>query len=171
MESLIIMACSSYLFIKAMGKNKTIVVNSEKDSSGKIKKFPGYQIQDQKIYITDSAKAKKFVFDLGKNQPEGALFKLAFGNDQLSYTDTKVQNDSYRTNIVVKEKEQQDAVYVLLMYLFAGAYQQSPHRAGNYADIINQFSIYVKNMFNRDLPIIKSIDDAKILFEETAKTL
>lgn len=57
------------------------------------------------------------------------------------------------------------------MYLFSGAYKQSPHRAGFYADTINAYVTYIKKMFNVDLPVIKSLEDAQIFFEETAKTI
>ena len=169
----VLAAVASWVVLTALlKKQKSSSSNIFSGSKPKNFKFDGYQIQDQKIYITDSTKAKKFVFDIGAKEPEGALFKKAFGADQLSYSDVKLQNTySNTTNIIVKDENQQDALYVLLTYLFTGAYIQSPHRVGHYADMINNFTVYVKKMFNRDLPIIKNVDEAKVFFEEMAKTL
>lgn len=166
---LIFAAATSALFVQAMRKNKSSGSISSAGTSSNTKKFPGYQIQNQCIYVTDPDKMKKFLFDTGKNEPEGSLNKLAFGSDYVTYTDSKKDKLYNDQNIVVKTKQQQDLVYAMMLFLFSGAYQQSPHRAGYYADLMNKFSVFVKNMFNTDLPIIKSLDDAKILFEETAK--
>ena len=158
-----------FLFMKPKSKNTTTWSTS--DNVEKVRKFPGYQIQNQIIYISDSDIAKKYVFDVGKTKPEGGLFKEAFGSDSISYSDVKKNEYSNTTNFIVKDKKEQDKVYILLTYLFAGAYQQSPHRAGVYADTINAYVTYIKKMFNVDLPVIKSLEDAQIFFEETAKTL
>lgn len=134
--------------------------------------FPGYEIKDQLIIIKDVDKAKKFVFKTGETKPEGALFKLVFGADSLTYTDVKKDDGYYNSaNIIVKEKVQQDNVYMLLCYLFAGAFKQSPHRVGYYADRINNFTAYLKTMFNVDYPIIKSVDEAKVFFEDLGKNV
>lgn len=141
-------------------------------ASKKETKFPGYEIKDQLINIQNIEKAKKFVFKTGETKPEGALFKLVFGADSLTYTDVK-KDDTYSSsvNIIVKEKAQQDNVYMLLCYLFAGAFKQSPHRVGYYADRINNFTAYLKTMFNVDYPIIKSVDEAKVFFEDLGKNV
>lgn len=136
------------------------------------KKFPGYEIKDQMLYITDINKAKKYVFDVGKTKPEGGIFKEAFGANTITYTDVKQDYNSYNSvNFVVKDKAQQESVYVLLSYLLAGAYKQSPHRVGSYADLLNEYVVFLKNMFNVDYPIIKSVDEAKKFFSELANTV
>ncbi len=158
-----------FLFLKP--KSKTNLTWNKSTDPNEIKKFPGYQIQNQIIYISDADKAKKYVFDIGKTKPEGALFKLAFGTDNISYSDVKKEEYSNTTNFIVKDKKEQDKVYILLTYLFAGAYQQSPHRAGHYADMLNEYVTYLKNMFNVDYPVLKNVEQAEEFFEEMGKSL
>lgn len=163
-------AIGLYLYKKPT--TRTITFGGGGTEVKKQTKFPGYEIKDQHLIITDADKAKKFVFETGKKEPEGALFKLVFGADSVTYTDVKKVDNYYgSTNFVVKDKDQQDAVYMLLCYLFAGAYKQSPHRAAHYADIINNFTVFLKKMFNVDYPIIKSVDEAKKFFEELEKNV
>jgi hypothetical protein len=158
-----------FLFLKPKAKS-TITWNTSSDTNV-VRKFPGYQIQNQIIYISDSNKAKKYVFDIGKTKPEGSLFKSAFGTDNISYSDVKIEEYSNTTNFIVKDKKEQDKVYILLTYLFSGAYQQFPHRAGHFADLINEYVTYLKNMFNVDYPVLKSVEQAKAFFEEMGKTV
>lgn len=158
-----------FLFLKP--KSRNITIWSSSDDVEKVRKFPGYQIQNQLIYISDSDKAKKYVFDVGKTKPEGALFREAFGADNISYSDVKKEEYSNRTNFIVKDKKEQDKVYVLLTYLFSGAYQQFPHRVGHFADMLNAYVTYLKNMFNVDYPVIKSTEQAEEFFTEMGKTV
>ena len=166
LSTILIGVVGYYLVIKPKYQ-KRIILPTESNIS---KKFPGYEIKNQMIYITDIKKAKEYVFSIGFKEPEGNLFKLAFGSDNISYSDAK-KDWIGNTNIVVKDKVQQDSVYILLSYLFTGAYQQSPHRVGHYADIINKYVVYLKTMFNVDYIVLKTVDQAKEFFEGLAKTL
>lgn len=157
-----------FLFMKP--KNKTIILGNSNNTE-KIRKFPGYEIKDQIIYISDPDKAKKYVFDTGKTEPEGALYKKAFGSNNISYSDVKANEYYDHTNFIVKDKKEQDKLYVLLTYLFSGAYQQFPHRVGYYADSLNTYVSYLKKMFNVEYPVIKSVDQAKEFFEEMADSI
>jgi len=158
-----------FLLLKPKSKNN--ITWSSPDNSNKIRKFPGYEIKNQLIYISNSDTAKKYVFDIGKTKPEGAIIKLVFGTDNITYSDVAVNEYSNTTNLIVKDKKEQDKVFVLLTYLFAGAYSQSPHRAGYYADRINQYVVYLKNMFNVDYPLLKTVPQAEEFFKEMAKTV
>lgn len=132
------------------------------------KKFSGYYIKDELLIVTDAKKLKDFVFNIGKTKPEGELFKDVFGYNYVTFSDVTKGTYGSNTNLIVKDKAQQDNIYVLLSYLFAGAYIQSPHRVGAYADQLNNYVSYVKKMFNIDYPVLKSIDQAKLFFEELA---
>ena len=148
----------------ASKSTKTYIITVGSSPQAK-SKYPGYIIKDQLLIITDVTKAKNFVFTTGKTKPEGNLFKLIFGHSYIEFSDVKKGFDN---NLIVKDKAQQDNVYVLLSYLFAGAYIQNPHRAGAYADQLNNYVSYIKKMFDIDYPILKSVDQAKSFFKELA---
>ena len=60
----VLAAVASWVVLTALlKKQKSSSSNIFSGSKPKNFKFDGYQIQDQKIYITDSTKAKKFVFE------------------------------------------------------------------------------------------------------------
>jgi hypothetical protein len=170
-NGMLILAAIAAVAVVATNKKESNSISFSPKPQANLK-FPGYEIKNQILTIIDETKAKKYVFDIGKKEPEGAIFKLVFGSDKVMYVDTKQPaNFSTTVYLIVREKTQQDAIYTILSYLFAGAYVQSPHRLGHFADLLNNYVVFLKNMFNVDYPVIETIEQAEKYFSGIASSM
>lgn len=156
--------------------NQPYSVTYKNNETLKYIKFPGYTIQDELLTIQDEKVARNFAIMVGKYQPYSNLLKYLLGGSTLEYTDA-YREPKYgdRVTLILKEKVNSDALWMLLSYLLAGAYSSDKTNdvmTAKYGNVLITLANFTNSHFGRDYPTFdSSLDKVKLYFEEVIKSM